>query len=71
MLRSEGPCRTLLQQGLNQLGLQYSDFQAERVGPPIIQHHRADAFGACSHETIPSVDFEREVRVFVDIAAWL
>ena len=33
VFRSEGPRHTLVQQGLNHLGLQHSDFQAKRGGP--------------------------------------
>ena len=63
VFRSEGPRHTPVEQGLNHLGLQHSDFQAEGGGRPIIQL-RAEPFEACSHETDPSVDFEREVSVF-------
>ena len=68
VFRSEGPRHTPVQQRLNHLGLQHSDFQAKRGGCAVIQL-RAQPFEACPHETDPSVDFEREVSVFVENAA--
>ena len=68
VFRSEGPHHTPVQQGLNRLGLQYSDFRAKGGSRPIIQL-RAEPPEAGSDETAPSVDFEREVSVFVDTAA--
>ena len=65
VFRSEGPRHTPVQQGLNYLGLQRSDFQAKRGGCPIV-HLWAEPCEACPHETDPSVDFEREASVFVD-----
>ena len=44
-LRSEGPRHTPVQQDLNHLGLQRSDFQADRGGRSIIQL-RASPFEA-------------------------
>ena len=61
------PCT--VHQRLNHLSLQHSDFQTKGGGRPII-HLRAQPFEACPHdETDPSVDFEREVSVFMDSAA--
>ena len=65
VFRSEGLRHTPVQQRLNHLGLQHSGFQAKRGGLPIIQP-RAKPFESCSHQTDPSVDTEREVRVFED-----
>jgi len=56
VFRSEGPCHIPVQQGLNHLGLQHSDFQAKG----------GEQFEAFPHKTDPSVDFEREVSVFAD-----
>ena len=67
VFRSEGPRHTPVQQGLNHLGLQHWDFQANGGGRPIIQL-RTERSEACPHETGLSVDFEREVSVFVDSA---
>ena len=64
---SEGPHRTPVQQGFTHLGLHRADFQNKRGGRPIIPL-RAEPFEAW-HETDPSVDFEREVSVFVDRTA--
>ena len=68
VFRSEGPRHTPVQKRLDHLGLQRSDFQAKRGGRPIILL-RAEPCKACPHETDPSVDFERDVSVFVDNAA--
>ena len=54
---AEGPPDTLVQQGLNHLGFQHSDFKAKGDGCPFIQLWAA-LFEACAHETHPSVDFE-------------
>ena len=62
--RSEGPRHTSVQQGLNHLVRQRSDFQAKGGGRPIAQL-RAEPFVACPYETDLPVDSEREVRVFV------
>ena len=63
VLRSEGPRHTPILQGLNYLGLQQSDFQPNGGSRSIVQL-RVESFEACSHETDPSVDFERDVSVF-------
>ena len=67
VFRSEDPRHTPVQQGLNHLGLQHSDFQAKGDGHPIIELG-AEAFEACPHEMDPSIYFEREVSVFVNNA---
>ena len=65
---SEGSGRIPIQQGLNHLGLQHSNFRTKRGGQSLIQI-RAEPFEACPHETDPSVRFEREDSVFVGNAA--
>ena len=70
MFGSEGPRNKVVQQRLNHLGLQHSDFQAQRGGHPIIRL-RAEPLEACPHETDASVEFEREVSFFVGVAAYL
>ena len=67
---SEGPRHAPVQQALNDLGLQYRDFQATGDGRPITQL-RAEPFEACPHETDPPVEFERDVGVFVDDAVYV
>ena len=64
VFHSEGPRRTPVQQGLNHLDLQHSDFQARRGSRPILRL-RAE----CQHETDPSVDFEPEISVCVGNSA--
>ena len=68
VFHSKGPRHTPVQQGLSHLGLQHSNFWAKGDGRPIIQL-RAEPFEACSHETDPSVNFERDDSAFVDNAA--
>ena len=68
--RSEFPRHTPVLQGVHKLGLQHSDFQAKGDGRIIIQL-RAEPSEAYSHETDPSVDFEREVSVVMDNAAYI
>ena len=68
VLRTETPRHISVRQGLNHLGLQHADFQTKRGRLHIVQL-RAEPFGACLQETDASFGFEREVSVFVDIAA--
>ena len=67
-LRAEGSRHTPVQQSVNYLGLQHTDFQTKWIGRLIIQL-RAGPFEACPHETNPSFDCEREISAFVDDAA--
>ena len=63
--RVEGPRHTSAQQGLNYLGLQQTDRQAEPGGP----HIAYQPLAACPHDWDPSLDIKHEVSVFVDNAA--
>ena len=67
VMHAEGPRHTPVQQSLNYLGLQRTDFQTKWSGRPIIPL-RAEPFEACPHEKDPSFDFEREISAFVDDA---
>ena len=64
-MHAEGPRHTPVQQSLNYLGLQRTDFQTKWSGRPIIQL-RAEPFEAYPYETDPSFDFGREISAFVD-----
>ena len=68
VFRTEGPRNTSVQQGLNYLGLQHTDFQANRGRLPIVQL-QSEPFEAYPHATDPSFDFQPEASVFVDDAA--
>ena len=61
--RAEGPRHTPVQQGLNHLGLQHTDFQTTRGGRQITQL-RAEPSEACPHETDTSSDFRARGQRF-------
>ena len=65
--RVEGPGHTPVHQGLNRLGLQQADLQAEPGGRHIVSLW-TEQFVACPRESEPSLDVYRKVSVFVDNA---
>ena len=66
--RVEGPRHTPVQQGLNYLGLQQMDLQAEPDGGRNVWLW-AESLVACPHESGPSLGLNHEISVFVDNAA--
>ena len=65
--RIEGPRHTPVQQGLNHLGVQPADLQAEPGGRRIVSLG-TELFVACSHGSDPPLDLDHEVIFFVNTA---